>query len=67
MQMPFSVLKIDKAVVWAIDTTSFSKDFISEIIYFLHKYGIQITAEGIENQLQAKELSDMAVIFFRVI
>lgn len=65
MQMPFSVLKIDKAVVWAIDTTSFSKDFISEIIYFLHKYGIQITAEGIENQLQAKELSDMGCDFLQ--
>ena len=59
MQIPFSVLKIDKAVTWTIDTTSFSKDLISEIIYFLHKYGIQITGEGIENQLQAKELSDM--------
>lgn len=65
MQMPFSVLKIDKAVVWTIDTTSFSKDLISEIIYFLHKYGIQITAEGIENQLQAKELSDMGCDFFQ--
>ena len=65
MQMPFSVLKIDKAVVWTIDTTSFSKDLISEIIYFLHKYGIQITAEGIENQLQAKELSDMGCDFLQ--
>ena len=65
MQMPFSVLKIDKAVVWTIDTTSFSKDLISEIIYFLHKYGIQITAEGIENLLQAKELSDMGCDFLQ--
>ena len=65
MQMPFSVLKIDKAVVWTIDTTSFSKDLISEIIYFLHKYRIQITAEGIENQLQAKELSDMGCDFLQ--
>ena len=44
---------------------SFSKDLISEIIYFLHKYGIQITAEGIENQLQAKELSDMGCDFLQ--
>ena len=65
MQIPFSVLKIDKAVTWTIDTTSFSKDLISEIIYFLHKYGIQITAEGIENQLQAKELSDMGCDFLQ--
>ena len=65
MQMPFSVLKIDKAVTWTIDATSFSKDLISEIIYFLHKYGIQITAEGIENQLQAKELSDMGCDFLQ--
>ena len=65
MQMPFSVLKIDKAVVWTIDTTSFSKDLISEIIYFLHKYGVQITAEGIENKLQAKELSDMGCDFLQ--
>ena len=65
MQMPFSVLKIDKAVTWTIDTTSFSKDLISEIIYFFHKYGIQITAEGIENQLQAKELSDMGCDFLQ--
>ena len=33
--------------------------------YFLHKYGIQITAEGIENQLQAKELSDMGCDFLQ--
>ena len=65
MQIPFSVLKIDKAVTWTIDTTSFSKDLISEIIYFLHKYGIQITAEGIENQLQAQELSDMGCDFLQ--
>ena len=65
MQIPFSVLKIDKAVTWTIDATSFSKDLISEIIYFLHKYGIQITAEGIENQLQAKELSDMGCDFLQ--
>ena len=65
MQIPFSVLKIDKAVTWTIDATSFSKDLISEIIYFLHKYGIQITAEGIENQLQAKELSDMGCDFIQ--
>ena len=65
MQIPFSVLKIDKAVTWTIDTTSFSKDLISEIIYFFHKYGIQITAEGIENQLQAKELSDMGCDFLQ--
>ena len=65
MQIPFSVLKIDKAVTWTIDTTSFSKDLISEIIYFLHKYGIQITAEGIENLFQAKELTDMGCDFLQ--
>lgn len=32
---------------------------------FFHKYGIQITAEGIENQLQAKELSDMGCDFLQ--
>lgn len=64
MQIPFSVLKIDKAVVWTIDT-SFSKDLISEIMYFLHKYGIQITAEGIENLFQAKELTDMGCDFLQ--
>ena len=31
----------------------------------MHKYGIQITAEGIENQLQAKELSDMGCDFLQ--
>lgn len=65
MQIPFSVLKIDKAVTWTIDTTSFSKDLISEIIYFLHKYGVQITAEGIENLFQAKELTDMGCDFLQ--
>lgn len=65
MQIPFSLLKIDKAVTWTIDTTSFSKDLISEIIYFLHKYGIQITAEGIENLFQAKELTDMGCDFLQ--
>lgn len=46
MQMPFSVLKIDKAVVWTIDTTSFSKDLISEIIYFCTNMGSRSRPRG---------------------
>lgn len=65
MKIPFSVLKIDKEVIWSMDATEFSRDILLAIIRFLHSYGIQTTAEGIETLEQAKEVAAMGCDFLQ--
>lgn len=59
MKIPFSVLKLDKEVIWSLGETEFSNAILAEIIGFVHHYGIQVTAEGIETDEQARKLADM--------
>ena len=65
MKIPFSVLKIDKEVIWSMDTTEFSRNILLSIIHFVQRYGIQTTAEGIETYEQAKEIAAMGCDFLQ--
>lgn len=57
MQIPFSTLKIDKEMVWAIDTNPLAGQLIEDMTRFAHRNGIQVTAEGVETIAHARELA----------
>lgn len=57
MQIPFSTLKIDKEMVWGMETNRLAAPLIEDMIHFAHRYGIQVTAEGVETVEQAKVLA----------
>ena len=57
MKIPFSTLKIDKEMVWAMDANQMAGRLIEYIISFAHSNGIQVTAEGVETLDQARELA----------
>ena len=57
MQIPFSTLKIDKEMVWGMETNRLAAPLIEDMIHFAHRYGIQVTAEGVETVEQARELA----------
>ena len=57
LQIPFSTLKIDKEMVWAMDGNPLAGQLIEDMIAFSHRNGIQVTAEGVETREQALELA----------
>ena len=56
-QIPFKTLKLDKELVWGIDENPMAGALIEGMIHLAHRYGIQVTAEGIETLEQARELA----------
>lgn len=57
LQIPFSTLKIDKEMVWAMEDNPLAGQLIEDMIAFAHRNGIQVTAEGVETRDQARELA----------
>ena len=57
MQIPFSTLKMDKEMIWKMNNSRLAVPLVEEMIHFAHRYGIQVTAEGVETLEQARELA----------
>lgn len=57
MQIPFATLKMDKEMVWGMEKNRMAGPLVEEMIHFAHRYGIQVTAEGVETIDQARELA----------
>ncbi|SCK24843.1 EAL domain-containing protein [Vogesella sp. LIG4] len=57
------VLKIDRSFVYEMEDLSLRSSLIPEIIGIARAIGSQLVAEGIENQLQAAQLSALGIEF----
>ncbi|MEX2488599.1 MAG: EAL domain-containing protein [Pseudomonadales bacterium] len=57
-RLPIDQVKMDKTFIDAIGQESNNKEIIKGIIGMAHSMGLQVVAEGIENQLQVKTLVD---------
>ncbi len=57
--MPITKLKIDKSFIDYIETDNNNRDITEGIIELSHKMGMQVVAEGVENENQLGILKDM--------
>jgi diguanylate cyclase (GGDEF)-like protein len=65
-QFGFDKLKIDRSFVTALEVhTQQARDILDTIIMLGHKLDMSVTAEGIESQLQADVLSELACDHFQ--
>jgi diguanylate cyclase (GGDEF)-like protein len=62
-KFPFSKLKIDRAFVQALDTTSMARGMLQSIIGLANNLGLKVTAEGIETQFHADVLKEFSCDF----
>ncbi len=59
-RLPVDALKIDKSFVSCMDHSSENQDIVQTIITLGHKLGIEVVAEGIENQTHLHLLNQSA-------
>lgn len=64
-RMPVSVLKIDKAFIDGIENNSESRTVVRAIIGLARALGLQLVAEGVENQAQLAELRNHGCDFIQ--
>jgi diguanylate cyclase (GGDEF)-like protein len=63
--LPVDGVKIDRSFIAQLTTNSRTLDLIGETIRLTHKLGLQITAEGIEEQIQLELLRKMDCDLFQ--
>ena len=54
--LPVETLKIDKSFIDKILEDRVQKDFVRSIIDMAHTIGLQVTAEGVESEVQLENL-----------
>lgn len=52
IRFPFSVVKIDKSILWAADDNNENATILNHIIRFIHDLGKEILVEGVESEQQ---------------
>ena len=57
--LKFSVLKLDKSLVDHIVSNEMNRSIIAHVISLCQKYKIEVVAEGVEADIQLKELRDL--------
>ena len=65
---PFHCIKLDKELTWKLDDgegCEMTRCMLEHIIQFAHRFGICVTAEGIETKDQAKILVEMGCDFLQ--
>ena len=65
VDLPFSIIKLDKYLVWAAFTNENSRNILEYTILMFRRIALEIVAEGIENQYQAQTLSNAGVEYFQ--
>ena len=65
IDLPFSIIKLDKYMVWAAFANENSRNILEYTILMFRKIAMEIVAEGIENQYQAQTLSNAGVEYFQ--
>ena len=58
-RFPFDTLKIDKSFVHNINSETRNRDIVESTIMLAHKLGMEVVAEGVENQAEAGVLAGM--------
>ena len=56
---PFSKLKIDKSFVWQMESSHGDWEVIKAIVSLGHSLGIQVNAEGVENDKHQRDLQSL--------
>ena len=56
---PFTYLKIDRSFIADIETSQQGLVLVKSVIHLAHSMGLRVTAEGVENEAQAKILYDL--------
>ena len=64
-KFPFSKLKVDRAFVSALDSTTVVRGVLQSIIGLAENLGLKVTAEGIETEAQAAELTNMGANYLQ--
>ena len=62
-ELPFDKVKIDKSFMRALDTDADSERYVAAIIGLGRALGLQMTAEGIEDQAVMQRLRDLGCAF----
>lgn len=65
VDLPFSIIKLDKYLVWAAFSNENSRNILEYTILMFRKIALEIVAEGIENQYQAQTLMNAGVEYFQ--
>ena len=64
-QFPFYAVKIDRQMVWSLNSDEKSKIILRETISMIKNFGMDVVAEGIESHEQAIELIKMGCNFLQ--
>lgn len=64
-EIPFSTLKIDKDFVWKMESSEKISHLLEVVIQMSHMFGIQVTAEGVETETQARILATYGCDFLQ--
>ena len=62
-ELPFDKLKIDKSFMRALDTDADSARYVAAIIGLGHALGLELTAEGIEDEATMLRLRELGCTF----
>ncbi len=60
-QLPVNYVKIDQSLIRDIANDSEDFDFVRALVSMVHAYGKKVVAEGVENEVTLKLLTDMHV------
>ncbi|MCR5108194.1 MAG: EAL domain-containing protein [Lachnospiraceae bacterium] len=64
-ELRFSIIKIDKSILWNAKNDEQSKLILDSIINMIHGLGLKIVMEGVETEEQVKYLKNMGVEYFQ--
>lgn len=56
LELPISLLKVDKSLIDNIDNNQVNRDFIDSVIYMGHLIGCEVVSEGVESEAQLELL-----------
>ena len=62
-ELPFDKVKIDKSFMQALDTDAESARYVAAIIGLCHALGLEMTAEGIEDEPTLRRLRDLGCTY----
>lgn len=62
-RFPFDVLKIDRSFIGRLDTDRKSSEIVRTILNLAHNLHLEVIAEGIENEIQMKQLQALGCQF----
>ncbi len=64
-ELPFSVIKLDKKLVYAAEKGGRSFVLMEKLITMFHDFGMQVVCEGAETKTQSRMLADMHTDFIQ--